>query len=137
MISQTAEYALRAIVFLAKHPDTSCTNQRLSEACHLPAGYLAKVMQSLSRAALVRSQRGKRGGFTLALPANELTAYDVVQAVDPIKRITQCPLDRPDHCEELCPLHKCLDDAAAYLEQRLTDTSIAMLVSRDALQFPN
>lgn len=53
MISQTAEYALRAIVFLADQRGTPRTTAQIAEVTQIPAGYLAKVMQSLSRVKLV------------------------------------------------------------------------------------
>src|SRR4051794_21543855 len=105
MISQTAEYALRAVVYLAFHKGEPRTVRQLAEPTQVPEGYLAKVMQGLSRAGLVRSQRGLHGGFTLAVPADELTVYDVVQAVDPIHRIKHCPLGLKGHVN-LCPLHR-------------------------------
>ncbi|MGH7140821.1 MAG: RrF2 family transcriptional regulator, partial [Pirellulales bacterium] len=92
MISQTAEYALRAIVYLADQSETPQTTQQIAEVTRVPAGYLAKVMQGLSRAGLVRAQRGLHGGFTLAVSAKKLTVLDVVRAVDPLRRIEHCPL---------------------------------------------
>ena len=50
MISQTAEYALRTITYLADQDRTPHTTAQIAEATQIPAGYLAKVMQSLSRA---------------------------------------------------------------------------------------
>ena len=66
MISQTAEYALRAIVYLADQGGVARTTSEIAETTQVPAGYLAKVMQSLCRAGLVKSQRGLNGGFKLA-----------------------------------------------------------------------
>jgi Rrf2 family protein len=127
MISQTAEYALRAVVFLASQKDRPQTVQQVAEVTRVPAGYLAKVMQGLSRARLVRSQRGLHGGFTLAVPAAELTVWDVVEAVDPIRRIRSCPLGLPGHMT-LCPLHRRLDDALALVEKALKESTIAELL---------
>ena len=73
MISQTAEYALRAIVYLADQEGQPRTTAQIAEATQVPAGYLAKVMQALSKVRLVNSQRGLNGGFTLTRDANELT----------------------------------------------------------------
>src|SRR2546426_4721247 len=66
MLSQTVDYSLRAIVWLASHPNDPQTNQQIANATLVPAGYLSKVMQSLGRGGLVTAQRGKRGGFLLA-----------------------------------------------------------------------
>lgn len=130
MISQTAEYALRAMVFLAEYGDRSHTIQQIASATEVPAGYLSKVMQSLARAGLVRSQRGKHGGFALAAAPEELTVYQVVQAVDPIPRITRCPLRNPAHEEGLCALHRRIDDATALIVQCFRDSTLADLLAK-------
>lgn len=116
MLSQTAEYALRAMVCLAEDPETPRTAQEIAGLAQVPAGYLAKVMQSLVKAGLVSSRRGLRGGFTLRRPPGSLSVLDVINAVDPLKRIHKCPLDRPEHARKLCPLHKRLDEALALVE---------------------
>jgi len=129
MISQTAEYALRAIVCLAEHNDTVATLQQIAVATKVPSGYLSKVLQGLVRSGLVISQRGPAGGFTLARPAGELTIYEIVQAVDPVARILKCPLGLPAHADHLCPLHRRLDDAAALIEKSFRDATIADLLT--------
>ncbi len=82
-ISQTVEYALRAVVWLAQHPAAPRTTQQIAEATGVSASYLAKVLQSLARAGIVTGQRGLHGGFTLARPADELTVLDVADAAEP------------------------------------------------------
>lgn len=132
MISQTAEYALRAVVYLAENTDRSCTIHEIAPATQIPAGYLSKVMQALARRGIVQSQRGLRGGFRLALHAEDISVYDVVQAVDPIQRITRCPLSKPEHRECLCPLHRELDGAAARTEEAFRRARISEMVSAAA-----
>src|SRR5437588_9194983 len=105
MFSQTTEYALRAVVYLAAQAGEARTIQQIAEATRVPANYLSKVMQSLRRADLVQSQRGLHGGFTLGVAPQELTVYDVVQAVERLQRIRRCPLGIKDHIN-LCPLHR-------------------------------
>ena len=128
MFSQTAEYALRAVVYLASQGGAAQTTQQIAEATRVPAGYLAKVMQGLSRAGLVYSQRGLHGGFTLTRPAEELTVLDVIEAVDPIRRIRSCPLGIKGHVN-LCPLHRRLDQAVALVEDALQRSTIAELLA--------
>jgi Rrf2 family protein len=127
MFSQTAEYALRAVVYLASQEGAAQTTQQIAEATRVPAGYLSKVMQSLTRAGLVHSQRGLHGGFTLAHPTDELTVLDVIEAVDPIRRIRSCPLGIKGHTS-LCPLHRRLDQAMALVENALRKSTIAELL---------
>ncbi len=133
MISQTAEYALRAMVYLADQTEPK-TTQSISAATRVPTGYLAKVMQSLSRSRLVNAQRGLHGGFTLASGADEVTVLQVINAVDPIRRFHECPLGL--HGIDLCPLHRSLDDAAQAIEATFGDTTVADLVNVPAYRKP-
>ncbi|HNB21812.1 MAG: Rrf2 family transcriptional regulator [Candidatus Obscuribacterales bacterium] len=128
MISQTAEYALRAAVFLAENTGGQTTEQ-ISQATKIPNAYLAKVLQLLSRSSIVQSQRGLGGGFTLKIAASKLTVLDVVNAVDPIERIRECPLDLDAHATKLCPLHRRLDEATALVERAFGDTRISDLLA--------
>jgi Rrf2 family protein len=127
MFSQTAEYALRAVVALASKPGTAQTAQQVSDASQVPLDYLFKVLQLLGRAGLVTGQRGKGGGFQLARPGNEIAVLEVVNAVDPIRRIKACPLGIPAHARGLCPLHRKLDDAFRSMEEAFAETAVAEL----------
>ncbi len=128
MISRTAEYALRAVVCLGTQRDQPLTTQTIAARTQVPAGYLSKVLQGLGRAGLVESQRGMGGGFSLARSLDEITILDVINAVDPIKRIERCPLGLVEHGVQLCPLHKRLDDAIALTESLFEGTKIAELL---------
>ena len=128
MISQTAEYALRAIVFLAEQRAEPRTNVQIAEGTQVPVGYLAKVMQLLSRGGIVNAQRGPNGGFTLHFSADELTVLQVINAVDPIRRYPECPLKLAHHGKNLCPMHRKLDDTARMAEESFGETTIADLL---------
>lgn len=133
MLSQTAEYALRAMVSLSHRPDQSLTGQQLARAAQVPAGYLLKVMQSLARAGLVDAQRGKNGGFSLIVSPDRITILDVINAVDPLRRIRSCPLGIKGH-ERLCPLHRRLDEALEHVERAFAATRISDLLREPAVK---
>lgn len=128
MISQSAEYSLRAVLCLAD-AGTALTTHQIAAATRVPAGYLSKVLQNLARAGIVTSQRGLNGGFTLARAAEELTLLEVVASVEKSRRIGECPLAIPEHALNLCPLHRRLDAAAEAVEQLLGAATIAELVN--------
>jgi Rrf2 family protein len=136
MISQTVEYALRAMVYLADQGDEPRTAQQIAAITRVPLPYLSKVMQSLSRGKLVHSQRGLHGGFTLTRPPADLTIWDVVQAVEPFQRIRTCPLGLAAHRIKLCPLHTRLDDALAAVEQAFRDTTLAEILAEPTASKP-
>jgi len=136
MISPTAEYALRAVVAIAQANGEAAPTQGIAKVTKVPPGYLPKVLQMLGRAGLVASRRGLGGGFRLAKPAAALTVLEVVNAVDPIKRITRCPLDLESHGPNLCPLHKRLDEATEYIERSFASTTIAELLAQPGRSTP-
>ncbi len=136
MISQTAEYALRAIVYLAMNPDKSFTTQQIAVASKVPAPYLSKVLQSLVRGGLVQSQRGLGGGFNLCKSAEQINLLEILNAVDPIPRIRTCPLGLESHGTVLCALHKRLDDANAIIERTFADTTIGDLLAHPTASIP-
>ena len=130
MFSQSVEYALRAIVIIARHDGVCCTAKRISEIAEIPAPYLSKMMRRLVLAGLVSSKRGIHGGFMLSTSPTELTIWDVVDAVEPMKRIHECPLRIGRHAGVLCPLHRRLDDATAMVEKSLRMTTVEELLSQ-------
>lgn len=136
MLSQTVEYALRAIVCLANESPAPRTSEQLAEVTQVPQAYLPKVMLSLNRAGLVRSQRGPNGGFTLSKTPDELSLLEVVNAVDPIQRITQCPLQIQNYGTNLCALHRRLDETVAMVEKVFNETTLADILAESTGSIP-
>ncbi len=128
MISQTAEYALRALVFLGNEGGVPRTTSQIAQATMVPVSYLSKVMQQLCRQGITGSQRGLHGGFTIRVPLKSLTVLDVVTAVDPIRRIRECPLGNKAHGTNLCPLHRCMDETLAQAEETFRNVTLENLL---------
>ncbi|WP_431037463.1 RrF2 family transcriptional regulator [Streptomyces sp. P6-2-1] len=81
-ISAKADYAARALVELASHPEHPLTCEAMASSQGIPFRFLKSVVGELRRAGLVRSQRGCEGGYWLGRPAEEISLLDVVRAVD-------------------------------------------------------
>ncbi len=128
LFSQTAEYALRAMVHLAADPELAQTTQQIAERTKVPLNYLSKLLQILRRAGLVDARRGVGGGFALSRDPATISVLDVLNVIDPLERIHTCPLGLPEHADELCGMHRCLDEALAHLEKTFASTMIADLV---------
>ena len=129
MLSQTVEYALRAMVQLTYMAPTACSTDVLAETTQVPRAYLSKVLQALRRAGIVQLQRGVGGGVCLGKPAEQVTILEVVNAVDPLRRISTCPLGLASHGKRLCPLHKKLDLAFETVEKSFAETTLAEIVN--------
>ena len=136
MLSQTVEYALRAVVHLAAEAPAARTTEQIAAVTRVPKAYLSKVLQGLRRAGLVRAQRGLGGGITLARDPAELTILEVVNAVEPIGRIRQCPLGLAAHGVRLCALHRRLDDALAMVESAFAATTLAEVLAEPNRSVP-
>ncbi len=136
MFSKTVEYALRAVVHLAYHAPLAQTTDQIATATKVRKAYLSKVLQSLRRAGIVRSQRGVGGGMTLAKAPEDLTILEVVNAVERIERINHCPLDLASHGVRLCPLHRRMDNALAMVEAAFRSTTLAEILAEPSESKP-
>lgn len=136
MFSQTVEYALRAVVFLAHQSPQACTTEQIATATLVPKAYLSKVLQGLCRGGVVHSQRGIGGGMSLVRSPTEVTILEVVNAVEPIGRIQTCPLGLKSHGANLCPLHRRLDNALASVEEAFSKSTLAEILAEPTNSTP-
>ncbi len=127
MLPKTAEYALRAAVWLGRTPDQAESADHLARAICVPRRYLHKVLQDLVKAGLVRSQSGPGGGYRLDRDPATISILDVISAVGPIERIRTCPLGLNSHTS-LCPLHQELDKAYAAVEEAFSRVTVAQVI---------
>jgi Rrf2 family protein len=136
MLSQTVEYALRAVVHLAAEAPAAQTTDQIAAKTRVPKPYLSKVLQALVRGGMVHSQRGVGGGMTLTRAPAKISILDVVNSVEPLQRIKTCPLGLADHGVRLCPLHKRLDNALAMMEKAFGDTTLAEVLAEPSASVP-
>ena len=136
MFSQTVEYALRAVVHLADHAPSPRTTDQIAAATLVPEAYLSKVLQELCHARIVQSKRGRGGGMVLTRSPSQLTILEVVNAVEPIGRIRECPLGLTAHGVRLCSLHKRLDNALAMVEDAFRQTTLAEILAEPTRSRP-
>lgn len=136
MFSQTTEYALRAMAWLALSPDRLVPTGMLAEKTKVPPHYLAKVLQQLSAAKLIQGRRGVRGGYRLSRLAAQISLLDVVRSVAEVERITSCPLGIEGHGSNLCPLHKRIDQAAKTVMDIYGAASLQSLIDEPSQSKP-
>ena len=127
MLSQSSEFALRAVVFLAEGHGQPNTVAAISAATKIPGEAVAAVLTVLADGGLV-SQRADGDQFVLLRSPQDVTMYEVVHCVNPITRITTCPLDIGEHGSNLCSLHRRLDNLMAAVETALRRMTIAQLL---------
>lgn len=106
-LSREGDYAVRVVVDLAgRSPRAVVPADALSQTTGVPRPYLAKIVQILSRANLVQTRQGPRGGVSLAKDPATITLRHMVEAVEGPIFLNLC-LIRPGECprDSFCPVH--------------------------------
>lgn len=105
-VSQTAEYALRAMAVLSKAETPALRAKDLSIATHVPVHYLSKVLRRLVAAGLLVARKGHGGGFALARPPQRISIGDILASVGGAPDTTRCAFGWGDcDARHPCPLH--------------------------------
>jgi Rrf2 family transcriptional regulator, nitric oxide-sensitive transcriptional repressor len=128
MISQTAQYALRAVICLAMRGDSPLTTDTLSEMTKVSPEYLSKVMQALVRGNIVVSKPGKTGGFSLKVSPEDLTIQSVVDLIDSPSFGEEFSLDMQSYGNPLRPLYQKLRSINALLRNECAAVRILDLL---------
>ncbi len=136
LLSQTGEYALRAVLFIAEHDrDRSVRVDEMARALRLPRNYLSKTMHQLARAGVLASTRGKAGGFRLAVPAERLTLHRVVAPFGDVNDRRRCLLGRAECSDRnACAAHDHWREVAEHVSTFFRETTVADL--RQGATFP-
>jgi Rrf2 family protein len=134
MLSQTAEYAVRATLYLAGAGrfGTTVPAETISTALGAPANYLSKTLHQLARAGIVRGMRGPTGGFRLAVAPAELTVARIIELFDgPVTKATCLLGDRPCDPAHPCGAHDRWTAMTAASRAPLAETTLADLLRGD------
>ncbi|MCK4873199.1 MAG: Rrf2 family transcriptional regulator [Phycisphaerales bacterium] len=134
MLSRTSEYALRALIHLAQHPDDQPIAARhIAERTGIPQKYLAKVLGDLTRAGLLDSARGIGGGFRLIRSPNEIHLYDVVAPFEQYGQ-RRCPFGNTECSDQNpCQAHEAWKHVLEVHMAFLTNTTLQQ-VSQQILE---
>ena len=126
-ITRQADYALRAMIYLARlEPNRRAATSQIAEEQHIPPSFLAKIISQLSIAGLIHTSRGARGGVSMARTPGEISILEVVEAIDGPIALNECTED-PSACPfgEDCPLRPLWCETQAELVDRLRKTTFA------------
>jgi Rrf2 family protein len=129
-LTKKADYGLMALKYLAEQADGSAHSAKdIAQAYHIPPQLLAKILQTLAKAGLLVSHAGTYGGYALSRDAKEISAFEVIRAIDGPLFITSCitihgSCDLAGHCTIKEPLRKVNDS----IKQLLSAISISDLI---------
>ena len=126
--STSIEYAIHGLVYLASSGQSgSVLVGDIARVTRVSESYMRKVLQLLSRAGLVASHRGAKGGFTLARDAGGITLRDVVEAIDGSLPSYSCMKEKKRCMDVPCPVSAAFEAARRKMAEALSKTTIGDL----------
>ncbi len=136
-LSKKTDYAIIALAHMAQTPERSWSAREIAAAYHMPTALLMNVLKTMTQSELVRSIRGAKGGYTLALPASRITIADIIAAVEGPIRFVQCTGADSESAEGcrlvgLCPVARPVHKVHARLREFLKQVTLADIAHDEA-----
>lgn len=132
MLSNTSKYAVRAVIFLELYasPQKKSGLKQIAGELGIPAPFLGKILQMLTRHQILDSTKGPNGGFTLKKPAIDISLMEIIDIIDGVDSFNQC-LIRTSACssENPCSLHDKIGTYREGIKNTLLNETIADLAS--------
>lgn len=148
-VSAGVEYALHCLLFLvdAEELGQPASARDLAALQKVPAEFVAKLFTKLQKAGIVVAREGISGGFALARPATDITALDVVEAVDGRKALFECKEIRAQCAlfgdrtpvwavDGVCAIHAVMIEAEKRAREALAGHTLASIAGRAATKAP-
>jgi Rrf2 family protein len=123
-VSEAASLALHTAALLGNSPDTLMTTADIADELQVSENHLSKVLQRLTKAGIVKSTRGPKGGFVIGRPPADVTLLDVYEAIEGPFEVRKCLFARPI-CDGQCILGGLLKDVNTEIRQYLSATRLS------------
>lgn len=129
LVTREADYAVRCVLFLSNTKDITASVRDMSRHVHVPQSFLAKILQRLVKAGIVRSIRGVKGGFRLAKSPAAINLLEILDAIQGPTGINVCAIDRR-RCKlsSTCTVHPVWVSIRKDVDMRLRRETIAKLM---------
>lgn len=129
-ITPKTTYAVRCLVYLKDHPGKFLPLKRIATGTTIPAPFLSKILQNMTRHGFTTSLRGSRGGFRLALPAEKISMYDIALAASGGSSALKAPCARSEEpCARSkdCRLRGVWSDLGEVIDMHLRSRTLSRL----------
>jgi Rrf2 family protein len=129
LVTRKIDYGLRLLLTLGCRPEQRLTSAKLAKLIEVPRQFTLKIAQIMTKAGLIKAQRGVGGGLELARTASAISLYDIMLAADTPRALNACLLD-PKACTRSihCAAHQELRRIQAILDQELKTVTLADLI---------
>lgn len=133
LITRATEYAIRAILYLAKQPPGEIVLKKdICKSQNITPAFLTKILQPLIKEGIVGSQRGVGGGFFLVKDPADISLFDIVTAQEGPLLLNNC-LEKPGVCERdvFCPVHGAWSKVREDFSNTLASYTFSELVAKE------
>ena len=130
-ITKLTDYAIVVLTHCAD--EDQYTARDLADRSQLPRPTVGKVLKTLARAGLVVASRGKKGGYSLARPAKEISIAEIIEAIEGPIALTECGDPTAGQCEMEggCPVKAHWQKISAVVRRALENVSLEVLRQPD------
>ena len=128
-VTREADYGVRCVLYLARNAQEISSVNEIAKAMHIPKSFLAKIVQRLVKAGIVKSVRGVSGGFSLAKKPKNISILDVIKAIQGNAAINVCAIDKKVcRLSNTCSVHPIWVELREIIEKRLQEKNFANLI---------
>jgi len=127
--SKTTSYAISVLSFLADHEQEKYSAKKLNELLEIPWPYLRQLLTNLSKSGFIRSPQGRKGGFKLQKPANQIFLAEIIETVEGLEVLNTCIMGF-NKCpfNHTCAMHEVWEETRGNILNVLNNTSLDQLV---------
>lgn len=141
-LTKKTDYGIIALSYMALRPDTLCTAREIAAHFNMPPALLMNVLKTLTQGELIRSIRGAKGGYSLAMPADQITLSDIITVVEGPIRFVQCAAgvnSAEPSCglAESCPVTRPVNRVHDKLNEFLKQVTLAQIAYDEEYGVPN
>ncbi len=132
------DYAMRLLMYVARHPDRLCTIPEVAEAYGISEALLRKSTHRLGQMGVLHTVRGVGGGIRLAQPASRINIGSVIREMEPDWSLVECQMSADNGCilTGRCALAGVLDGALVAFLQHLDQYTLADIASATSAPAP-
>lgn len=129
LFTRDTDYALRALSFMAKHQEKLVCVGELVRELNIPRPFLRKILQLLNKNKILKSYKGKGGGFSLSRPAEKIFLMDLIEVFQGKFRLNECSFKK-NICPNLknCRLRRKVINIENYVLKELSSITLASLL---------
>lgn len=132
-ITRETDYAVRCMLYLSKNPSSVAAVDSIASEMEVPKSFLAKILQRLAKAGLVKSMRGVKGGFQLAEKPSSISLLSVIEAIQGPMAINVCVLDKKSCSRSsFCSVHPVWIEIQDTIKKKFSEYTFSRFAKEEA-----